>query len=122
MSTRELNLGAVTDNTSTLKTGTKKLTVKVGITAPLPGAKVKITKIEPAAADAPDAKLSWKVPANGDERNAAATVNFADIDATDAYSAGGTVLAASKKLKVTVEVYKPGRETVTKAFDVVSTN
>ena len=113
--------GKVTGNTSTLKTDTKKLTVIVGIASPLTDAKVKITKIEPAAgADAPDAKLSWKVPANGDEKNAAANVNFAVIDATD--SAGGTVLAAGKKLKVTVEVSKPGRETVTETFEVTSTN
>ena len=113
--------GAVTDNTSTLKTATKKLTVKVNIATPSSDAKVKITKIEPAAgADAPDAKLSWKVPANGDEQNAGATVAFADIDATDADAAGGTVLAASKKLKVTVEVSKPGRETVTKEIEVTS--
>ena len=113
--------GAVTDNTSTLKTATKKLTVKVNIATPSSDAKVKITKIEPAAgADAPDAKLSWKVPANGDEQNAGATVAFADIDATDADAAGGTVLAAGKKLKVTVEVSKPGRETVTKEIEVTS--
>ena len=112
--------GAVTDNTSTLKTATKKLTVKVKIASPSSDAKVKITKIEPDAAAAPDVKLSWKVPANGDERNAAATVNFADIDATDADSAGGTVLAAGKKLKVTVEVSKPGRETVTEEIEVTS--
>lgn len=112
--------GAVTDNTSMLKTNTKKLTVKVNITAPLTGAKVKITKIEPDSSAAPAKALSWAVPVDGGEKPAAAAVDFDVIDATD--TGNSTILAANKKLKVTGEVSKSGRKTVTQALEVASTD